>query len=75
MFLKKCLLYCLRCLGRENLRFRCEKSKNKLGTGTYPRKATAQTRIFAHEHESTAEFSVTPFFAGAAWRKAVETAV
>ena len=69
------LLYCCRCLSHENVVFDAKKAKTNAKNGLYSWKVTAQTRITVHEHESTAEFSVTPLFAGAAWRVAVETAV
>ena len=50
-------------------------AKKEIESGPYPRKVPAQTRKTAHKHESTVEFSVTPLFAGAAWRGALETAV
>ena len=70
-FEKICLLYCCRCLSRENVVFDAKKAKTNAKNGPYPRKVSAQTRITVHEHESTAEFSVTPLFACAAWRGAV----
>ena len=69
-----CLLFG-RYLRRENPRFRCKNAKERIELGPYPRTAPAQTRKTVHEHESTAKFSVTPLFAGVAWREAVETAV
>ena len=55
--------------------FDAKKAKSEFESGPYPRKVPAQTRKTAHEHETAADFSVTPLCAGAAWRGALETAV
>ena len=70
-----CLLCVFTLFKPQKPSFLMRKKRKRIWIGHVSLKSNRQTRKTIHEHESTAEFSVTPLFAGAAWREAVETAV